>query len=181
MNDYDDFELPNVNHDSLGKIVELTDRIELNRAHIVHLEEQLKDAKRLEVQLSQKDLPTLFDDVGISSLGLPDGRVVQISEFVSGSIPKSQWPEAEKWLIKNGFEDLIKGQLTVNTGRNELEILAAIKDVLIETFKIEPEITRTVHPQTLGAWAREQLTKGELEIPFKLLGIHVGRKTTIKS
>ena len=92
------------------------------------IEDQLKKEKDVESNLSENTIPNLMRKAGITMLKLADGSSVEISKKYAARIPAAKSDEALSWLRENGFEDLIKNDLSMSFGMkqdNEAKALAA--------------------------------------------------------
>lgn len=115
-----------------------------------HLDAQLKEKMARINDITLKEIPEMFSDIGLSSFTLEDGRKVKVAPQVSASITKANKEQAFEWLREKGHGDLIKEVVTIS-----------------------------VHPQTLKAFVREQLGK-QVVFPENLFSIFEFSKTTIK-
>ncbi len=127
--------------------------------------------------LAESVLPEAMDACNMKEFTLKDGSKVVVEPVTAGSIPKKNLVEALAWLRKHKHGHLIKTVTSVALGKgSEAEskkLKAALKKLGVEVATVE-----TVHPQTLGAWAREMLAKGE-SFPLDLLGIWNGRRAKV--
>lgn len=145
------------------------------------LEEQGKELKGKLNKLKTVELPDLMAECGTSLWKDPDtGHIIEISDFVSGSLPKDgpKRKQALEWLAKNEVADLIKMQISVAFEKREhnlaKDLSARLKGEGFEVFEEE-----TVHAQTLLAHVRERLRNGD-DVPLETLGIYAGRTAKIK-
>ena len=141
-------------------------------------EEELKETKRQLKQVSEVDIPEALAESGLSEIKLTDGTKVSVQQFYSASIPKDKVDEALAWLRDNGHGDLIKNTISVDFGKGEDEAAGKLKQHLVGQGNSYTDKTG-VHSQTLRAFAREQVEKGQ-NLPLDLLGIYIGQKTVIK-
>ena len=98
--------------DQVVKLQSLEDEIE-------EKEKELKELKRKSELLSGEVIPTMMQEMNISTLKLADGSAVEVKPIYGASIPKDKQEGAFKWLRDNGLGDLIKNQIIVAFGRNE--------------------------------------------------------------
>ena len=82
-------------------------------------EEELKELKRKVDLVSGEVIPTMMQEMNISTLKLADGTSVEVKPVYGASIPKAKQEEAYTWLRENGLGDLIKNEITVAFGRDE--------------------------------------------------------------
>jgi hypothetical protein len=60
-----------------------------------------------------------MQQAGISMLKLADGSSVEITKKYAARVPTSKVDEAHDWLRANGYEDLIKNDLSLSFGMKE--------------------------------------------------------------
>lgn len=132
MTEFDEFE-PKTEEDKLDKLTEMANELLGLRETIEKLTATLKSLQAEEQQLSMVDLPEAMKEARLTSFALDTGQEVKVQHKVKASITKARKEAAHKWLRENGFGALIKEKRIVE---------------------------ESVHHQTLGAFAREQLSKG---------------------
>lgn len=158
-----------------AEAVLLEQRIERGNALLGDLQTQLR-------QLLEQRLPAKLQELGVKSLKLEDGSVVEANEIVRASIPSD--PEKQQaalnWLRSNNHEDLIKNVVEAKFGKGEDELAdRAMQALMTATNGQNVNRKMTVHPQTLAAFVREQLEKGK-PIPLDVLGAYVTTVAKIK-
>ena len=136
-------------------------------------------AKKEELRLtSEQELPDAMQAAGLTQIKLSTGENITISEFYNAHISKANQEIAYKWLLAHGHEGLIKNEVLLKFGREETavvnETVAALK-----ARGLAPEIRQSIHPSTLKAFVKEQLTTGN-DIPTEPFGIYIGTKAIIK-
>ena len=82
-------------------------------------EKELKELKRKVELVSGEVIPTMMQEMNISTLQLADGSSVEVKPVYGASIPIAKREEAFKWLRDNDLGDLIKNEVTVAFGRGE--------------------------------------------------------------
>jgi hypothetical protein len=136
-------------------------------------------AKKEELRLTtEQELPDAMQQAGLTEIVLSSGEKISISEFYSAHISKANQEQAYQWLISNGHEGLIKNEVMLKFGRGE----SGIVNETVSNLKargLSPEVRQSVHPSTLKAFVREQLTSGN-DIPTEPFGIYIGTRATIK-
>lgn len=146
---------------------------------IAVLEQSLKDLEARREAILSHLLPDAMDEGGVREFTLTDGTKIEIRDIVAGSIAKKNLVEAIAWLKDHGYSDLIKTEVSVAFARGAVDEAEELATTLRD-LDLRPEVKTAVHPQTLGAWAREQLASG-VSLPFELLGIFTGRKAKIST
>ena len=169
--------------ESLGAVneaKELSDQVIKLRSLEDEIEEQekkIKELKRKYELLSGEVIPTMMQEMNISTLKLADGSAVEVKPIYGASIPKAKQEEAFKWLRDNGLGDLIKNQIIVAFGRNE-DNKAMAYATLAQGKGYEPVQKLKVEPMTLKALVRERLESGK-EMPTELFNVFAGNQTKI--
>ena len=169
--------------ESLGAVneaKELSDQVVNLRSledEIEEKEKELKELKRKSELLSGEVIPTMMQEMNISTLKLADGSAVEVKPIYGASIPKDRQEGAFKWLRDNGLGDLIKNQIIVAFGRNE-DNKAMAYATLAQGQGYEPIQKLKVEPMTLKALVRERLESGK-EMPTELFNVFAGNQTKI--
>lgn len=178
----------------LGAVSELAEKqIQLENS-IVELEEQLKQAKKDLRRVSEQDLPELMQSLNIKEFKLNDGTKVTVKEIVSGSVPSQSHIDKAKgdareeikirqqrcfdYMRTNKADTLIKNVVEVQfqTG-DDKKFRDFVKDMRQNDHLF---ITKTsVHPQSLNAWLKEQISDGK-NIPFEDFKVFTGNRAKIE-
>ena len=140
-------------------------------------EQEYKEMKRKVELVSSEVIPTMMQEMNISTLKLADGTSVEVKPVYGASIPTKSKEEAFKWLRDNGLGDLIKNEITVAFGRDE-DNKAQQYAVLAQGQGYEPIQKLKVEPMTLKALVRERLESGQ-EMPSELFNLFTGNRTKI--
>ena len=154
-------------------------------------EKKLEEDQKKYNELMTKELPDLLESQGLkigSRLVLKNGLVLTLKDFFSCSIPSEttiqkakdidkkeelleRRADAIKWLVDNNLKDIIKDFIDININKDpELKekVLNWVKENNLDYTHDE-----TVHPQTLKATLKEQISRGK-EIPFEIFDIVTG-------
>jgi|TARA_R110000751_G_scaffold33274_1_gene82953 hypothetical protein len=147
-------------------------------AEVFELEVGLK-AKKEELRLtSERELPDAMQSAGLTQITLNNGEKISITEFYNAHISKANQEKAYGWLVSNGHEGLIKNEVLLKFGRDESGVVDETVSAL-QSRGLSPQVRQSVHPSTLKAFIKEQLTSGN-DIPTEPFGIYIGSKATIK-
>ena len=144
---------------------------------LANKEKELKELKRKVDLVSGEIIPTMMQEMNISTLKLADGTSVEVKPVYGASILVAKREEAFKWLRDNGLGDLIKNEVTVAFGRDE-DIKASDYANLAKGQGYEPVQKLKVEPMTLKALVRERLEAGQ-EMPSDLFNLFTGNRTKI--
>ena len=156
--------------DQVEKLKDLEDSI-------VAKEEELKQLKQQADAISGEVIPTMMQELNISTLKLADGSAVEVKPVYGASISAEKKEEAFEWLRSNGLGDLIKNEVTVSFGRNEDNKAMAYAN-LAQGQGFQPSQKLKVEPMTLKALVRERLESGK-EMPTELFNVFAGNRTKI--
>ena len=144
---------------------------------LIQKEKELKELKRHIDLVSGEVIPTMMQEMNISTLKLADGTSVEVKPVYGASIPADKKEEAYKWLRENGLGDLIKNEVTVAFGRSE-DDKAQQYAVLAQGQGYEPVQKLKVEPMTLKALVRERVENG-LDMPSDLFNVFTSNRTKI--
>ena len=166
--------------DSVNEAKTLSDQVvKLTRLEdeLAEKEKELKELKRKVDLVSGEVIPTMMQEMNISTLKLADGSSVEVKPVYGASIPVAKREEAFKWLRENGLGDLIKNEVTVAFGRNE-DIKASDYATFAKGQGYEPVQKLKVEPMRLKALVRERVESGQ-DMPSDLFNMFTGSRTKI--
>ena len=146
-------------------------------AELLVKEQEYKETKRKVELVSSEVIPTMMQEMNISTLKLADGTSVEVKPVYGASIPADKKEDAYTWLRENGLGDLIKNEVTVAFGRSE-DNKAQQYAVLAQGQGYEPVQKLKVEPMTLKALVRERIENG-LDMPSDLFNLFTSNRTKI--
>ena len=144
---------------------------------LIEKEKELKELKRNIDLVSGEVIPTMMQEMNISTLKLADGSSVEVKPVYGASITVANKEADYTWLRENGLGDLIKNEITVSFGRNE-DNKAREYANLAESSGYQPQQKLKVEPMTLKALYRERVEK-DLDLPSEHFNLFKGNKTKI--
>ena len=162
---------------NIQSLADQVENLEQLRRSIENQEENLKELKKKQYHLSGEVIPTMMQEMNISTLKLADGSSVEVKPVYGASIPIAKKEEAFKWLRDNGLGDLIKNEVTVAFGRDE-DTKASDYAILAKGQGYEPVQKLKVEPMTLKALVRERVEAGQ-DMPSDLFNLFTGNRTKI--
>ena len=145
---------------------------------LASLEEAVKAKKEEFRATSEQELAEAMQAAGLTELVLSTGEKITISEFYNAHISKVNQETAYNWLVSNGHAGLIKNEVSLKFARDQ-ERIAEETVLALKARGLSPEVRQSVHPSTLKAFVKEQLTSGK-DIPSEPFGIYIGSKAIIK-
>lgn len=154
------------------------------------------------MRLREESVPMAMAELEMDRVRLSTGEEVSVKQEVYCAISEANKDEAHDWLEEHNFGGLIKTTVSVSFGKDEMPFALALFEKLqsmkVEATistptppkrvgkkmvrqppkykkvkrELEPQMDRGVHPQTLKAFLREQLSKsgGSDELPLELFG-----------
>ena len=159
------------------KLSEQVVKLQELEAELLVKEQEYKEMKRKVELISSEVIPTMMQEMNISTLKLSDGTSVEVKPVYGASIPADKKEEAYEWLRENGLGDLIKNEVTVAFGRSE-DNKAQQYAVLAQGQGYEPIQKLKVEPMTLKALVRERVEAG-LDMPSDLFNLFTSNRTKI--
>ena len=166
--------------DSVNEAKSLSDQVVKLRTledDLVLKEKEFKELKRQVELVSGEVIPTMMQEMNISTLKLADGSSVEVKPIYGASISPTNKEEAFKWLRDNGLGDLIKNEVTVAFGRHE-DNKASNYAVLAQGQGYEPVQKLKGEPMTLKALVRERIESGQ-DMPSDLFNVFAGNRTKL--
>ena len=160
-----------------GKLSDQVVKLTNLEDELANKEKELKELKRKVELVSGEIIPTMMQEMNISTLKLADGSSVEVKPVYGASIPVAKREEAFKWLRDNGLGDLIKNEVTVAFGRHE-DNKASTYATLAQGQGYEPVQKLKVEPMTLKALVRERV-ESEQDMPSDLFNVFVGNRTKL--
>jgi len=154
------------------KLKELQDEIE-------EQEKMLETIKEKAKVISEKVIPELLAEQGLSSLKLADGSSVTVKREYRCTLPKDdiKREEAYKWLRENGMGDIIKNNVSVTFGRDEDDKAKRLFD-LAASNGFNPNQKSDVAWNTLTALFEERVKSG-LDMPSSVFSTWIKDTTKI--
>lgn len=180
-NMFDDEEIeaaPVPTSDGLASVQQLATSIIKGREYIAALDASRATAAARLRELEESELPKAMIDHGLTDFGLVGGGRVELKTEYYASITKAMRTKAHKWLTANDHGDLVKRALkfAFPRGSNKVAMLLDFAKEHLDDIKLTD--TEAVHPQTLGAFVREQIKEGNIaegDEGFQLLGVFTKR------
>ncbi len=153
---------------------------------IKRLESTIEEMKNRYNTIKHRELPEIFNRIGLDRIGLPDSNVdVCIGPYYKASIP-NDWDDSRKnaaftWLEDNGHQDVIKATVSASFKKGKLDTAREIQKLISKYYpESSPQCTVGVHWQTLTSLVKELTEQGKLP-PLETLGAFVGYTTKISS
>lgn len=156
--------------------------------------EYLKSLIEEKTRLDNVSIPEAMMSCGLESFKTSNGASVEIKPFIqvnlpaAGAIEKATGDEKEalkirlaeglKWIEDHDGSGIIKSNIIINFDRGQHDH----KSKFLATLQAKGYAAiseDTVHPQTLGAFMKEKMAKGE-SIPAETFKLYSGTKAVVK-
>jgi len=146
---------------------------------IIKAEEHVDSLKAKARDISERVIPELLAEQGLSSLKLADGSSVTVKREYRCTLPKddSRREDAYKWLRENGLGDIIKNNVSVTFGRGEDDKAQQLLD-LAASKGFNPHQKSDVAWNTLTALFQERVESG-LDMPSDVFSTWIKDTTKI--
>jgi len=112
---------------NLGGIAILARKIRTKQQEVEELDKELKARKKDLLKLTDEELPSAMQELGISSFALDDGSTVDVKPTYGASILVANRLLAYGWRRDNGYDDIIKNVVSCEFGRGEDDKASAFK------------------------------------------------------
>ena len=162
----------------LGSIAKIAEEIIAQETLVDSLENDLKEAKKKLLDLTDNELPAAMQELNMSAFSMGDGSQVTLEPTCGARIPTARKDEAYEWLRQHGEADIIKNTVTVRFNREQDNEANALVDDLMQR-QFMPEQKSEIHPGTLRSWAKGRIEDGK-ELPMDMFGVWVGQRAKIK-
>lgn len=163
--------------EQLGVLAQKAERQVELEDEIAQIEQELKTKKEELAKVGELDIPELMHELGVEDFTLKNGLKVKVSAFYGAKIPDELADQAFDWLEDEGHDGIIKGELIVMYKRPDKQRLGQFYELAKELgFEVKDKLN--VHPMTLKAFVKEQITEGK-ELPRNLFGVYTGWRTKI--
>ena len=161
---------------------------------IEDLKSRLAEKQQALNDLYMKQLPDLFEVVGVDKIGVTIGGNEKpldavLTPFYSANIAagwdQDKRTQAFAYLESIGEGDLIKTTITLDLPRGSKELAERIVQSIANNPKIKklgcaPALKENVHPQTLTAWLKNQVEEAGFMPDLEKIGGTVGRVVKLK-
>lgn len=165
--------------DVLGRISILADKMRDKQKEIAEAEMHLKQLKEQHRQISEEQLPELFERVGMEELKTRSGLPLKLKERVHTSVSKERKPKAIAWLDEHGHGGMVKRTVVVEFDKTKEDKVKALLRLIGRNWP-NHRTELDVHGSTVKAFVKQQLKDGK-EIPIDLFGVHCVNAVEISS
>lgn len=149
-------------------------------AKIAELTAELAKATADHKDVSERKLPSLMETMGLDYMKFNTGLEVKVSEHIHTTIPKDKQTAGFGWLDANGHGKLIKREFVIKFPREEEAWANKFAADLAKRKKpVDLEMKKSIHPGTLKAFGKEQLSKG-IELPEDGFSVHRNKVAELK-
>ena len=164
--------------DGLKTVSSIAEAIVAQQELLDQAEKSVKDIKKALLKLTDEELPSAMAEHNLSRFTLQDGTEITVKPTYGASIKVANREKAYQWLRDHDYGDIIKNTVSVAFGQGEdqkaNELISSLR-----TQHFAPTQEESVHNNTLKAWVRERIEKGQ-EIDMELFGVYVGQRAVVK-
>lgn len=143
--------------DSLEKLARLVNLLEDYNDSIADFESSLAEYKERAREISQKEIPELLAQYGLSEIKLKDGRKVTVKQDCRATV--KDFDAFYAFMQDRGEENLIK--TTLELGKVPAVAVIAAQKAVLQATGVAPESKTAIAPQTLFAWVRHNIGLGK--------------------
>lgn len=167
---------------SVAKLGEDLANIDVALSELAARVEQLTKRRQL---ISEDQLPTLMDSIGLRSYELKDGSKLTVDDVVHCGLTKTTRPGAIRWLRETKHDGIVKTSVSVGFGRGGDKEASQLR-ALLSYLDYDVLENADVNPQTLKKFVKEMLAEVEdskreaasdptveiVEFPEELFGVY---------
>ena len=167
----DEQEITKSQLDSLSKLAKKQLKVQKD---IIKANEKLKVMNAELVKLSEIDIPSMMNEVGLNLVRLKSGDTIEVKSEAYASISDKNRPKVMAWLKKNNFDGIIKDEIKVVLGKGmtkEAERIMKALEKITAKMEVTPEEKKSIHAGTLKAFVKERIKEGK-KFPRVIFGVH---------
>ncbi|QOV06264.1 hypothetical protein CPT_Maja_044 [Burkholderia phage Maja] len=123
-------------------------------------------------------IPGILEELQMSDFSLTDGTKVEVKPDLKVNITEANKPRVYAWMKDHNFGGLIRQKISLDFGKGESESVTEVVDSLTK-MGYDPSVSEDVHHATMKAFVKEQLEKGNTELPKKEFGVFEFKKAKI--
>jgi chaperonin cofactor prefoldin len=187
MINYSEYEQKTVESPASAKLEKSINYLQETLQAIKNAESELRELKSHKHELETKTIPTLMDSVGTAVFkSKKSGIQAELKSHYHATLPKDheQREKAFEWLHDSGYDDLIKGTLTISFDKGDMDAAEHIYERIVQMcaeYDISPDVVlkEDVHYKTYTRVIKEEAQKGEA-IPFTTLNATVMQSVKLK-
>lgn len=150
---------------------------------VAEVEAALKEIKGRLNYVKQTTLPEILLSKGLESFTIADGTTFEVKRDVTCSVPEPNRIAFNDWMIRKGWQSLIKNQCAVVFPKGGRKSSKRFRKYVERYYAKKGTCTITekeaIHAQTLKAHVKRELEKGT-KFPEELIKIHEYHYTKIK-
>ena len=166
--------VPQEEEDTLQVLLALIDRQQIIEQEIQETEETLRAKKKNLAEIQDVRIPEILGSLGMKSFTLSDGKKISLVDHYYAHISKANAHAAFEWLRDNNRGGIIKRNLIIADPNCSEELIAQVSQLGVAV-----ELDEKIHPSTLKAFVKEQMTEEGNEFPRQLFSASVITKSKI--
>lgn len=151
-------------------LVQLADELVKAEFLVEQKEQELIEAKQAVQDIAEKRIPEVTDGLE-GDFQLSDGRTLRVREEIRASIAGEKRIPAITWLDAHDYGHIVKRELIFQFAKGDDERFKVFQErIKAMNLPLVMKEQYTVHPATLKAWVKEQLSEG-IDLPIDTFGI----------
>ena len=156
--------------DLLCRISTLADEMHAVDKKIAETDLALKKLKEKHRQISEEQLPELFEEAEMTELKTRSGLPLKLKNKVFTNISKDRKPKAIAWLDENGQGGMVKRNVIIDFDKTQEEKVKALLRLIGKGWQ-NNRTELDVHASTVKAFVVRQLAEGNV-IPLDIFCVH---------
>lgn len=161
----------------MGRLDQLSERLRQAKLDVEEAEERLKEAKEAYRQLSEVDIPTVMDEMGVSDVTTANGCRLKLEDNIHARITDETREAAFRWLEARGLGGSIKRNVTIPFAKGEEDRARKLLESLGDEY--EARESQEIHHSTLRSVLKQEMKEGRA-VPFDIFNIHIRQEVKIK-
>lgn len=162
---------PEIGDNARGVLMDQVTKLYEAEVRVAELETELKEAKQIVRNISEEQIPSTLEDMGLEEAVVDGGLKISIKETTHASPKADNRETVYNWLEEHGYGGLIKRNAIFRIGRDKEDearaLVASVKD-------FPGSFERKVEPATLKKFVNDALAEG-VEVPMELFGAYTRR------
>lgn len=145
----------------MSRLDDLLKRAALVKAKMDYHQAEVDLLKSQLTEIQRESLPDVMQELGVENLEQKDGTTARLKTGVTAKILEGRKDDAFGWLIRNGYEHIIKNTILVEVPRDTPEnLILEASAALAEALRSPVSRDLRVHPSTLKSQVAAMLEQG---------------------
>lgn len=174
-----DYEPTAPSADSLKRLAKLAADAKLATDRVALLEVRLKEETAALKAITEREIPDIMEEIGLTDFRLTDGTRIQIKEDIRCSVSADRRIAVKEYFDEHGLSGMVKRAISIEFNAGEEKWANKFEaDLRKRKHEVRTKIDYIVHPSTLKAWVTRALEESK-EIPLDLFGVFRQRRAKV--